>query len=77
MKQAPSKKLEGNGHWESSRMVLPEHVIALNRHDKDKLRITKPILTEDEQENIFGLIRSTRACCLPVTLTCMVNSSMR
>lgn len=31
------KKLEGNGIWESSRMMLPEHKVALNVWDRDRI----------------------------------------
>jgi hypothetical protein len=42
----------GNLRWESSRMMLPEHVEALNRHKVDKLRIEQPVLDEQEIEEI-------------------------
>jgi hypothetical protein len=41
-----------NLRWESSRMMLPEHVEALNRHKVDKLKIKKPILDDQEIEEI-------------------------
>ncbi|WEK54780.1 MAG: YolD-like family protein [Candidatus Cohnella colombiensis] len=47
-----SKKLENNGLWESSRMMLPEHkerIIALN-HEPE--RRTKPVLDPQQWEEI-------------------------
>lgn len=41
-----------NLRWESSRMMLPEHVEAINRHNIDKLRIKQPVLDEQEIEEI-------------------------
>jgi hypothetical protein len=52
-----AKKLEGNGMWESSRMMLPEHrqaIIEQNRYIKDfckatvKLVIDDPLADEEE-----------------------------
>jgi hypothetical protein len=59
------KKLEGNGMWESSRMMLPEHresILESNRHIKD---FARPSL--DEQEMVFvneALQRSIYTKCL-------------
>jgi hypothetical protein len=59
------KKLEGNGMWESSRMMLPEHresLLEQNRHLKD---FRRPTL--DEQEIVFvneAIQRSIYAKCL-------------
>jgi hypothetical protein len=60
-----AKKLEGNGMWESSRMMLPEHresLLEQNRHLKD---FARPTL--DEQEIVFvnkALQRSIYSKCL-------------
>lgn len=47
-----SKKLQENGIWESSRMMLPQHreVIIANQNVHKKMK--KPILHEDEWEII-------------------------
>ncbi|MET3207228.1 UNVERIFIED_CONTAM: hypothetical protein ABIC26_000162 [Paenibacillus sp. PvR008] len=37
-----SKKLEGNGIWESSRIIIPEHKEAYLRLMKDRQRRGKP-----------------------------------
>jgi hypothetical protein len=42
------KKLEGNGMWESSRMMLPEHREAILDQTRQLKRIEKPILDEQE-----------------------------
>lgn len=47
-----TKKLENNGLWESSRMMLPEHkerIIELNNRPE---RRTKPILDTQRREEI-------------------------
>lgn len=46
------KKLEGNGLWESSRMMLPEHVKALNKQ-REELNLRSRIeLDVDEIEQV-------------------------
>lgn len=58
-----SKKLEGNGLWESSRMMLPEHRAALNQRRAEPV-LTKPELpTQDE----FRMIRES--VILPMMLS--------
>ncbi|MEC0253635.1 YolD-like family protein [Paenibacillus lautus] len=51
------KRLEGNGLWESSRMMLPEHKVAINIKNKEEGRKERPILDSQELE----LIESTLA----------------
>lgn len=46
------KKLEGNGLWESSRMMLPEHKEAIIRQQHEEGRKTKPTLDSQEMELI-------------------------
>lgn len=48
-----SKKLQGNGMWEASRMMLPQHKESINRHRSELEKRVKPILHEDEWEIIF------------------------
>lgn len=38
------KKLEGNGLWESSRMMLPEHKETIIRRQLEEGRKNKPVL---------------------------------
>ncbi|MBX4152395.1 YolD-like family protein [Paenibacillus lautus] len=47
-----SKKLEGNGLWESSRMMLPQHKERIiEHHNQHKIKV-KPMLHEDEWDTI-------------------------
>ncbi|ULO08967.1 YolD-like family protein [Paenibacillus sp. 19GGS1-52] len=46
------KKLEGNGLWEGSRMMLPEHKIRIISDERETLRRVQPILDEQKQEEI-------------------------
>lgn len=52
-----SKKLSGNGLWESSRMMLPEHKarIAGHRYEEDN-RHTRPTLDQEEQGELARII---------------------
>jgi hypothetical protein len=45
-----SKKLTGNGLWESSRMMLPEHKETINKYLGDHKLKTRPEIHEDEWE---------------------------
>ncbi|NBI29587.1 YolD-like family protein [Chengkuizengella marina] len=48
-----SKKLEGNGLWESSRMMLPEHKERINLYNEQRKKKKKPQLI-DEQVGIIS-----------------------
>lgn len=45
-----SKKLENNGLWESSRMMLPEHKEAILTHRQELKRMPRPLLDEQSVE---------------------------
>ncbi|WP_397386306.1 YolD-like family protein [Paenibacillus sp. VCA1] len=47
-----AKKLEGNGLFESSRMILPEHREAYNRYMTHKDLRPKPVIDEQEWQQI-------------------------
>ncbi|MBY0024580.1 YolD-like family protein [Paenibacillus polymyxa] len=47
-----SKKLEGNGLWESSRIILPEHKEGYLRLMREKQRRNKPELDDQEMRLI-------------------------
>ncbi|MBO9597128.1 MAG: YolD-like family protein [Cohnella sp.] len=51
-----SKKLTGNGFWESSRMMLPEHKAALVEMRKEERRRIKPNVDFDAAEEIAAAI---------------------
>ncbi|MFE4571433.1 YolD-like family protein [Paenibacillus chitinolyticus] len=62
-----SIKLSGNGRWESSRMMLPQHKEAINQQLKEIGLKGKPELHEDElqivMENIsISFKRKTEIC---------------
>ena len=50
------KKLEGNGLWDSSRMMLPEHREAIVKEQRNLNVKEKPTLGEDAIENIQRVI---------------------
>lgn len=50
------KKLEGNGLWESSRMMLPEHKTAINAHAESLKERRRIELDEQEWEQISRAI---------------------
>lgn len=54
-----SIKLTGNGMWESSRMMLPEHKLDYEKFRKEEKRMSKPTLLEDEiEEIVYGINES-------------------
>jgi hypothetical protein len=64
-----AKKLEGNGMWSSSRMMLPEHVEQILEQNRGLKKLTKPELDEQEivtiDQAIYGSMKQNRV----VTLT--------
>jgi len=63
-----SKKLEGNGRWESSRMILPEHREAHLRHKKESLRRSRIELDEQELELVSGYLHQSLLQREPVSI---------
>ena len=63
------KKLEGNGIWESSRMILPEHKEAIRRAQREKLRREKPLPDEQAWEEWARLLQESRETGRPVTVS--------
>jgi hypothetical protein len=49
-------KLEGNGLWESSRMILPEHRKAIQRQMREQNKRTKPTLAQEEIDYIGEIV---------------------
>lgn len=49
---ARGKKLRGNGLWESSRMMLPQHKEAIRRHRVKLAERSKPELDEQRLEEL-------------------------
>ncbi|WP_431089104.1 YolD-like family protein [Paenibacillus sp. 8b26] len=62
------KKLEGNGMWESSRMILPEHRDAYLRLMKEQGRRSKPTLDDQEMQQIEQAIIVSYNERKPITL---------
>ncbi|WP_375103752.1 YolD-like family protein [Paenibacillus sp. RS8] len=62
------KKLEGNGLWESSRMMLPEHKVRILRDEYEQLRREKPEIDSQEWELIDLALYHSMEDHAPVTL---------
>ncbi|TCP66438.1 YolD-like family protein [Baia soyae] len=63
-----SKKLKGNGLFESSRMMLPEHKEAYHTHQRNLQRRSRPQRDDQEMERIDILISESMQCKHEVTL---------
>ncbi|WNQ13683.1 YolD-like family protein [Paenibacillus aurantius] len=50
------RKLEGNGIWEASRMMLPEHREQIIRHRGDLPKKAKPALDEQRIQELSDLL---------------------
>lgn len=50
------RKLEGNGLWESSRMMLPEHKSRIIRDERETARRVKPVLDPQRLEEMECLL---------------------
>jgi len=62
-----SKKLEKNGQWESSRMMLPEHREAILEQNRSLKKRVKPDMDEQVQEEILRAIGVSMWLFLPMT----------
>lgn len=63
------KKLEGNGLWESSRMIMPEHQTRINNDEREQHRKEKPEIDPQEWELIDLALYHSMEDHAPVTLT--------
>lgn len=63
------KKLLDNGLFESSRMILPEHKEAWIRREESKKVRTKPVLDDQEVQQIEYLLVESFNKRIPVVLT--------
>lgn len=66
-----------NVRWESSRMVLPEHVAALKQYDVEKRKIIRPTLDEQEMETIERRIQAAIKNRQPVQLRYYKNGFIK
>jgi hypothetical protein len=64
-----SKKLEKNGLWESSRMMLPQHKESAIRNQRESQRILRPIRDEQEIQNISATLSQSQMYKKAVQLT--------
>ncbi|MFW5434469.1 YolD-like family protein [Paenibacillus apiarius] len=64
-----SKKLQANGLFESSRMMLPEHKEAYVRHQQSLERKRRPVLDAQEVEQIARAIAESIWNGTPIRLT--------
>lgn len=62
------KKLEGNGLWESSRMMLPEHKAAINDHSESLKRRNRIELDEQEWEHVSRVVSESLLRRQPVSV---------
>lgn len=66
----PNKLTQGhNLIWESSRMMLPEHKELLQQHQKQLVKKTKPILDQQEIEQLEKKIQEAIHMQSPVHIT--------
>ncbi|MFS0839412.1 YolD-like family protein [Paenibacillus sp. 1P03SA] len=63
------KKLQGNGLYESSRMMLPEHKEAYLRHQRELNRRAHPSLEDEERQRIGSLLAQAKATGRMLTVT--------
>ncbi|KOS00825.1 YolD-like family protein, partial [Paenibacillus polymyxa] len=63
-----SKKLEGNGLWGSSRIIIPEHKEAYLKLMKDRQRRGKPEIDDQEVQLIEQALIESYNTRQPVTL---------
>lgn len=64
-----SKKLERNGLWESSRMMLPQHKESAIRNQKEMQRIQRQVLDEQEVQIISATLSQSQMYKKMVKLT--------
>ncbi|MDR6884851.1 YolD-like family protein [Bacillus sp. 3255] len=64
-----SKKLEHNGLWESSRMMLPQHKEAAIIKRKESQRLPRPIRDDQEIQIISATLSHSHMYREPIVLT--------
>lgn len=65
----PNKLTPGsNIRWESSRMMLPEHVDALNVYAREEKKLTKPTLDQQTYEELNMLLSEAMGETLPIQI---------
>lgn len=61
-------KLSGNGIWEGSRFIIPQHKEALLRHQREQHRQERPHLDEQAWDDIGGQLQRSMMEREPITL---------
>ncbi|WP_342479502.1 YolD-like family protein [Paenibacillus sp. FSL F4-0097] len=69
MKPQQRKKLEGNGLWEGSRMIMPEHKIRILDDALNEETRKKPDLDPQAMVEISQVLAQSLEDCSPITLT--------
>ncbi|GIO30663.1 MULTISPECIES: YolD-like family protein [Paenibacillus] len=64
-----SKKLQGNGLFESSRMMLPEHREAYIRHQQRLVHRKPPLIDPQAEEEMAATLTAALYGGSPVTIT--------
>ncbi|MCP1306461.1 YolD-like family protein [Paenibacillus tyrfis] len=64
-----SIKLNGNGLWESTRMMIPQHRESSILQRKEAKKQVRPEMTEEEQQELFGRLRASLSNTLDVEIT--------
>jgi hypothetical protein len=64
-----AKKLEGNGMWESSRMMLPEHREAIIKQNAEVHKKSIPTIHPDEWETYNRIISESFHTKLQIKIT--------
>lgn len=63
-----SKLGSGNGMWESSRFMLPEHVEGINKLQREQLRQPRKVLADHELEQINRVIQLSMQQRVPISI---------
>lgn len=69
MKSQQRKKLEGNGLWEGSRMLMPEHKNRILDDPLNEEVQSKPDLDPQELAEISQVLAQSLEDCSPITIT--------
>jgi len=64
------KKLRGNGMWESSRMMIPQHRDAIREHRRNARKRQRPELDEQRWEELQIAISDAVESKRPVAVRC-------
>ncbi|RYM06872.1 YolD-like family protein [Sporolactobacillus sp. THM7-7] len=66
-----------NLRWESSRMMLPEHVQALKKHDREEKQMKKPMIDTQLLEDMDRIVREAAAHAVSVDISYYDDGAVR